>query len=317
MNRGNQILIGVLVLQIALAAFFFWPKQPADVAGKPLFANVEAQQVTRVTISDDAGERVQFARSGETWVLADADGYPTTEGVVSDLLTKILALTGTRPVAESRESHARLKVADNDYVSRVELKLEDGTLRTLYVGTSPSYGASHVRVAEQDEVYLAPDLSSADVGTQLSSWIDTSYVSIPTQEIVAATLENANGTFEFTKEGEEWTMSGLGEGETASSNTISSLISRAASVRMLRPLGTELQPSYDMSNPNAALVVRARSAEGTETTYTLQVGAQSEQDGTYVIKSSESPYYVRVAEYTVQDWVEQTREDLLEEPTTE
>jgi hypothetical protein len=130
-------------------------------------------------------------------------------------------------------------------------------------------------------------------------------------------LENKNGTFEFVKEGETWSMAGLGEGEAASSTAISSLVSRASSVRMLRPLGTEAKPSYGLDAPNAVLVVQARSAEGTQSTYTLHVGAKSEQDGSYVVKSSESPYYVRVAEYTVSEWVETFKEDLLEEPETE
>jgi hypothetical protein len=72
-----------------------------------------------------------------------------------------------------------------------------------------------------------------------------------------------------------------------------------------------------MQDPSAVLVIQTQSAEGTASTFTLQVGARSEQDGSYVVKSSESPYFVRVAEYTVQDWVEQTREGLLETPETE
>ena len=314
MNRGNQILIGVLVLQVVLGVVLFWPRQPVKAVGEPLLAGLEAEQVVRLSIRDAAGETVQLIRSGSEWVLADTDGYPALEGVVPELLDKLVALKGGRLVAETEESHAQLKVAEDDYVAQVELLLEDNSLRKLYVGSSPSYGASHVRVAEQNEVYLVSDLSSADVSARVSSWIDTSYLQLDAQEFVAATLENANGTFEFVKVGEEWTMTGLGEGETASSANISSLISRAASVWMVRPLGTELKPSYGFQAPNATLVIHARSAEGTESTYTMLVGAQSPDDGSYVLKSSESPYYVRVAEYTAQDWVGETREGLLEIP---
>jgi len=268
----------------------------------------------RLSIRDAAGETVQLIRSGSEWVLADTDGYPALEGAVPELLDKLVALKKGRLVAETEESHAQLKVAEDEYVAEVELLLEDNSLRKLYVGSSPSYGASHVRVAEQNEVYLVSDLSSTDASARVSSWIDTSYLQLDAQEFVAATLENANGTFEFVKVGEEWAMAGLGEGETASSANISTLISRAASVRMVRPLGTELKPSYGLQAPSATLVIRARSAEGTESTYTMLVGAQSPDDGSYVFKSSESPYYVRVAEYTALDWVGETREGLLETP---
>jgi hypothetical protein len=138
---------------------------------------------------------------------------------------------------------------------------------------------------------------------------------VPQDEIVAFTLENQNGTFEFQKEGEEWTMAGLAEDETLNASSVTSLLSRATSLRMLRPLGTEPQPSYGMDAPGAVLVLHTRSPEGTETTYMLHVGGRG-QDNSYIVKSSDSPYYVLVAEYTAQDWVEKDREGFLELPPT-
>jgi hypothetical protein len=316
MNRGNQILVAVLVVQIALAVLVFWPRQASVAAGEPLLAGVEVDQIARVTIRDAAGEQVQLAKTDDGWVIADAGGYPATEGAVPELLDKLVGLRSGRLVAETAGSYQRLQVADQNYAHRVELKLEDGTLRTLYLGTSPSFGAIHVRVAEQTPVYLASDLSSADVGSRVSNWIDTSYFSVPQDQIVAVTLENRNGTFEFQKVGEEWTMAGLAADETLDTGSVTSLVSRATSVRMLRPLGTEPMPSYRMDAPSAVLVLNARSPEGTATTYTLHVGARSEEDSSYVIKSSESPYYVRVAEFTAQDWVEKDHQGFLELPPT-
>jgi hypothetical protein len=316
MNRGNQILVAILVVQIALAVFVFWPRQASVAAGEPLLAGVEVDQIARVTIRDAAGEQVQLAKTDDGWVVADAGGYPVTEGAVPELLDKLVGLKSGRLVAETAGSYQRLQVADQNYAHRVELKLADGTLRTLYLGTSPSFGAIHVRVAEQTPVYLASDLSSTDVGSRVSNWIDTSYFSVPQDQIVAVTLENRNGTFEFQKVGEEWTMAGLAEDETLDTGSVTSLVSRTTSVRMLRPLGTEPMPSYGMDAPGAVLVLQARSPEGTATTYMLHVGARSGEDNSYVLKSSESPYYVRVAEFTAQDWVETDREGFLELPPT-
>jgi hypothetical protein len=317
MNRGNQVLIAVLVLQIVLAAAFLWPRQPGTVEGQPLFAGLETDQVDQVIITDGSGERVELSRSGEAWVLADAGDYPVRDGVVEELLGKIAALKTGRPVAQTRDSHARLKVSEDEYAFQVVMRLQDRSLLTLYVGSSPSYGTTHVRLANQDEVYLASDLSSADVSTQLSTWIDTTYFTLQDQEVVAVTLTNQNGTFEFNKQGAAWTMDDLGEGETASDSVIAALISRATSIRMARPLGTEEKISYGMDAPEAVLVIRAQSAEGTQSTYTLKVGAKNAQDGSYVLKASESPYYVQVAEYTVTDWLDKTRDDFLEQPEAE
>ena len=51
-------------------------------------------------------------------------------------------------------------------------------------------------------------------------------------------------------------------------------------------------------------------------TVTLTIGAQDPDDKTYVLKSSESAFYVRVSEYTVINMVEQGRDHYLQLPPT-
>jgi uncharacterized Fe-S cluster-containing radical SAM superfamily protein len=80
---------------------------------------------------------------------------------------------------------------------------------------------------------------------------------------------------------------------------------------MERPLGREEQPEYGMEQPSA--VVRL---ETSDTTVTIRVGAQDPDDESYVVISSESPYYVEVASYAVQDLVEKTRDGFLQLPPT-
>jgi hypothetical protein len=316
MNRGNQILAAILVAQIALAVLIFWPREASVAAGEPLFAGLEVDQVVRLAIRGGDGAEVQVSKGADGWVLADAGDYPVNPEAVPELLDKLVALQTGRLVAETRASHERLEVADDAYAYQVELELEDGTVHRLVLGSTPSYGAIHVRVEGQDPVYLVSDLSSSDVMPQLSNWIDTSYFSVPQDQIVGLTLENPNGTFELVKEGDAWTMAGLAEDETLDTPGVNALVNRVSSVRMTRPLGTEPEDAYGLQEPSAVLVIHARGEEGTATTYMLHVGAQSEEDSSYVLKSSESPYVVRVAEYVAQDWVEKDREGFLAQPPT-
>ena len=64
------------------------------------------------------------------------------------------------------------------------------------------------------------------------------------------------------------------------------------------------------------ITIKARDQAGTEKTYTLRVGAKDEKDNSFVVISSESPYYVRVATYAVQDFVEKARDYFLQLPPT-
>lgn len=317
MSRTNQILAAVLAVQIVLVAVVFWPRPAASVAdGESLFAGLEAEQITQLTISDATGKHVKFAKETGNWVLPEADDYPCQANKVPEFLEKIVALKTNRLVTQTSASHKRLKVADADFERRIELELADGTTHLLCLGSSPSYGATHVRAEGQDEVYLA-SLSPSDAGVNASNWVDTLYFSVAQDQIVALTLENENGRFEFEKDDDgTWTMKDLAADETLNENNVRSLASRPASVRMLRPLGKTEQDDYGLKEPNAVVTVETRDGEGNTKSYTIRVGAKSEEDNSYVVISSESPYYVRVFNYTVKDFVERTRDDFLELPPT-
>jgi hypothetical protein len=314
MNRRNLILTGILVLQLVIAAVVLWPRQVAS-GGQSLFPGLEADQIVRLTITDGQGTSIQLARQGDAWVLPSAGDYPVLEDKVPPLLLKILSLTADRLVTQTPASHKRLKVADDDYERLVELELDGGRVRRLYVGTAPTFSATHIRVAGQDEVYLTSDLSTQDLGVEATAWVDRTYLEVPQDEIVAVTLENANGRFDFTKTGDTWTMAGLAADEMLNTSAVTSLVSRARLVTLLAPLGKEERASYGLDNPQAVVTLQTQSAEGGSRTYTLWVGAQDPETKRFVIKSSESAYYVQVNEYSAQDFVAKTRADFLQVPT--
>jgi len=316
MSRTNRILAVVLVVQIVLIAVAFWPRPASVAGGESLLAGLEAEQIAQLTISDETGDQVKLAKEMGNWVLPEADDYPCTENTVPEFLDKIVALKANRLVTQTPASHKRLKVADDAFERRIELELADGAIHSLYLGTSPSYGVSHVRVVGRDEVYLA-SLSASDAGVNASNWVDTLYFSVTQDQIVALTLEKANGRFEFEKdEAGTWTMKDLAADETLNENNVKSLVSRASSLRMLRPLGKTEQDDYGLKEPNAVVTVETRDDEGNTKTSTILVGAKDDEDNSYVVISSESPYYVRVSEYTVKDFAEKVRDDFLELPPT-
>jgi hypothetical protein len=316
MSRTNQILAAVLAIQIVLVAVVFWPNPASVAGGESLLAGLEAEQITQLTISDGTGSQIKLANELGSWVLPEADDYPCTANKVPEFLEKMVALKTNRLVTQTPASHKRLKVADDAFERRIELELADGTTHRLYLGSSPSYGASHVRADGQDEVYLASLLAS-DAGAFASNWIDTLYFSVTQDQIVALTLENNNGRFEFEKDDAgTWTMKGLAADETLNENNVTGLASRVASLRMLRPLGKTERDDYGLKEPNAVVTVETRDGEGNTKAYTIRVGAKSDEDNSYVMISSESLYYVRVSEYTVKDFVERTRDDFLELPPT-
>lgn len=312
MKRHQQILLGVLALQVILGVVVFWPRQVASGTGEPLFADITAEDIVALTIVDNTGAQVALRQAGDGWVFPDADNYPALEESITPVLEKIAGLSGDTVVARTEASHMQLEVSNDAFQRRIDFETADGTEYTVYLGTAPRYTATHFRVAGQSETYLTTDLSSWEFGTSASVWADTAYVSIDQATVTQATLENANGTFVFVKDGDNWALADLGEDEEANVANTNSLVRNAASVNLQRPLGTEPEPAYGLDDP--AAVVTLTTEDGTE--HVLTVGAKDEGDNTYVVKSSDSDYYVRVPSYSVSAMAERTREEFIQAPPT-
>lgn len=313
MKKHNRILAAALVLQIALVAVLFWPRSSASGGETgPLLGELESGDILTLSIEDDSGNRITLSKKGGSWVLPDADDYPAVEETISELLGKLVALKNDRLVTRTAASHQRLQVAPDDFMRRVELETAGGETRTLFLGSSPSYGATHVRLEGEDEAYLAGDLASWEVNATPNTWVDTSYLSIPQDSITKITLQNANGEWTLTKDEEgNWLVAELAEDEELDTASVNSIVSRVSAVSMLRPLGMEAAPVFKLDDPSALVTI-----ETTEKTVTLQVGAKFTEDNSYIVKSSESPYYVQVAEFSVKDLVEQNHEGFVSLPPT-
>ncbi|MGC9356891.1 MAG: DUF4340 domain-containing protein [Anaerolineae bacterium] len=318
MKRHQQILAALLVIQIALAVFVFWPDSATGGEAEPIFPDLETEDIVYLSIADDQGYRIVLSKEGGEWVLPEAGNYPAQATAIEPVLEAIAGLDTGTLVARTPASHDRLKVAEDNFVRRIIFEREDGSGKILYLGTSPRYAATHARVDGQDETYLTDGLSTWEVTAQANTWIDAAYFSVGRDALVEVTVENANGTFTFVQEdaGEEnaapqWTMEGLGADETLATSAVNNLIARATSMNMLRPLGRTEEPGYGMDNPTA--VVTLTTADGT---YTLTVGGQSEADDSYTVKASTSDYYVAVSDFNVRPFVENAREDFLEQEPT-
>ncbi len=318
MNRQNQILAGLLVVQILLAAVIFWPKPAATVAGgEKLFPELEASHVVKLKVSDAAGQSIELVKGTAGWVLPGADDYPAQESVVTPFLDKLAALKADRLVTQTGSSHKRLKVDSSDFERLIEIGTDDGKSYKLYLGSSPTYQVAHVRPEGKNEVYLVSDMSAADASVQAAGWIDSVYLSLDQNQVTALTVQNKNGLLEFAKdEAGAWTMQGLQAGETLDASRVTSLLGRLATLRMNRPLGKTEQEAYGLKNPSAVITLQTRDTLGAAKSYTLRVGAKDDKDSTYTAISSESEYYARVASFSVQDFVEQGRDYFLKLPPT-
>lgn len=312
MKRSQQILLGVLVLQVILSVVVFWPRDVASLSGEPLFPDLAAEDVVSLAIEDNAGEKIVLRKVDGAWVMPDAGDYPALEASVTPVLEKLAGLSAGSVVARTDASHAQLEVAEDKFQRRVDFETAAGETYTIYLGSAPRYTATHFRVEGQPETYLTSDLSVWDVNVAVSSWADTSYLNIDLATVTDVTLENAAGTFVFIKDEDNWTLADLQANETVEPTQTSAAVRAATNLSLIAPLGTMADPAYGLDDPGAVAVVTTDDGQ----THTLKVAATPQADGSYVVKSSDADYYVRVAGYSVTSLLEKGREDFLAEPAT-
>ena len=175
MSRFNQILIVVLVLQLALTAFVVWPESAGPTGGGPLLADFSASGVSKLVVKDGDGNQVSLAKENGQWVLAGTDSFPADDQKVTSLLDKLEGVKSNRLVTKTEASHKRLQVAGDGFNRLLEITLPNGSIQKVYIGSSAGAGATHIRLADRPEVYLTNQVAGYDVNAQPAGWIDTQY----------------------------------------------------------------------------------------------------------------------------------------------
>lgn len=310
MSKLQRILIIALVAQLALIAFVFWPR-PAASAGEPLLGALTTGDVTAITITDDQGVSTRLVKQGESWVAASAADYPADAAKITPVIDQLVAIKAGKAVATTAASHAQLQVADNAFQRKIELTKVDGSTQTIYVGSQAGGQSAYTRLGGANEVYLSNGLSAREVAADVLSWINPVYLSVNARDVTGLTLKNPNGEFALTQDAQgQWQLFGLETGETLDTNKAASLVSAASSFRMTQPLGKTEDSAWGLQQPTAIAALQVKSGEAIQT-ITLTIGAQDASDNSYVVKSSESEYYVRVADYAVEELVSRDRAGFL------
>lgn len=339
MNRTNQILAVILVVQLIVAGVVYLrpddKSEDSAARGGAFLADFSPDDVTGISIEDDTGTSIAVSKNdaGE-WVLPSADDYPVRASAATDLLGSLDALQANRLIAQNASSHTRLQVSENDFSRKITLNLKGDKQRLVFVGSSVGSNAVHVRLGGSDEVYLVTDFAAFDANPALTTWVDMLYFSAVRDRIEAVTLENLDGTVALVKQEDgTWTVDGLAANERVNDNSVSSLLSSVTSIRLVEPVGRELDAAYGLDTALATItvVVAPEPAEETPTpsdgdtpaitdsfnlpsteapeVYTLTIGAATENG--YYLKSSASDYVVLISTTTGDNFVPKLRSDYV------
>lgn len=308
MTKNQKILGGVLIVQVLLVVLVFLTGRPAPVNNEPLLTNFNADSVTKLSVEDNQGNQIVLEKQGDQWVMPEAGDYPAINETINDTLKKISEIQTDRLVTRTADSHQRLQVADDDFIRKINVT-QDGRDFTIYLGSTPAPGSTHIRLSTDDKVYLTNAVNANQFSATASNWIDTSYVQLASDTIQSVSVKNQEGSLEFNKDADgNWQQANLPVGMVFNSTTFGSAISAISNLRMVAPAGTELMENYQLNNPQAKIVITYQDGENPEETIDLSIGGKDENGLNYYALSSNAAYVVKISAASAERWINLTDE---------
>ncbi|MFH1215120.1 MAG: DUF4340 domain-containing protein [Pseudomonadota bacterium] len=305
-KNTNRILSILLISQLALIAFFYWPAGEKKPAPTELVTGLAAGSVRELTITDDGAKSITLEKddSGQWQVNGDTPPPLPADGKqMEKILASLTSLQSQRLVTRTKSSHMRLQVGDRVFARKISLRGTNGESRTLFLGTAPGQQSIHVRAEGSDDVYLAKGISAWELNTDKDSWLAKEYLVIDRDKLKELRLKNSHGSFILEKAEKGWQLEGIDVSQRATApDAVDALLQRATRLTLHEYLGKE-KPADSLDGGTLTLV--------TETgTVTVDIGAQKDKDNFHVVKSSASPFYVTVSDYQIKPLLDMTAENL-------
>jgi len=284
MSRTQLYLVGLLLVQVVLILTLRSPFSGASAGyeTRPLLPVLEAITPTRLEILGKDDESILLVRQDGVWKIEDLSGFPADGRKVDDMLGQLRDVRVRRPVVSSGRYHDAFKVAADENEARIRLWADgqDDPDVDLILGSSPNFRTSHVRLADEDEVYEASGLSPYDMRPTANTWIEREFVEADPTLVSSLILTNPSGSFELVRGAGGWrVVSPEGQAElTLDPDKVDSFVRSVTSLRLSDAAGPVDDAAHGFTEPAATLVLRlGQTAAGSEE-ITLRIGGQPEEN---------------------------------------
>jgi len=293
-----KLLIAVVVLGgIGLAFKYSREKDWKDVAaggGSKLLGDLDINQVAAVTIQSP-DETLDLVRRDGNWVIKQRGDYPAKNSTVVEFVWKLAdtKVVQKQPIGPS--AYARMEVnqpdAEKGAGTKLELKDKDGkALKTFILGkevmkkpepNSPFGGSGYaigrwlLDTADKENIIsISETLSEAD--TDPKDWMDTSNF-IKVAKLKSIEVQHPTNSFSWKvfreKEGGDWKLAGLKEGEEGDSSKLSAIGNPLSSPSFQDILVGKKDEELGFDKP---IVIKLSTFEGFN--YELTVGKPTKDD---------------------------------------
>lgn len=292
------LLSGLLILQLLVAAGFnLGGSDYSATAGSQPLAAIDPGAIDSIRI-EDGDNKVELARLDDRWQVSGLD-FPADDNSVNKLLTSLAGLETGWPVATSGEAAERFKVTEDGFERRIVLSQADKTVTELFIGTVPALRKVHARLAGDDNIYSV-EFNTFDARAEADNWIDKTVLQRDIADITRAQLPGVT----LVRRDDGIVVEGLNDEQQTNADEAESLLKKLAGLQIQSVLGKSVD------DPGKAVnTIKLKLKDEREVSYEI---SKPEDEHYYVLKSSDRPFYFKVATYTLNPVLDMEREKLVQ-----
>jgi hypothetical protein len=259
----------------------------------------DASKVNKIVLKKagggDAGPPVEvtLVKQGEEWQLDQPVKALANQANVKSLVDNLKSLKVSEAIDPAKTSYSKYGVADDQGVHAVFHK-DNGVVLDAHFGQSGGRGQM-TRLAGHDGVFAINGYSSYLYDRDVKGWRDLTLFKFEEVDVASVNIDNENGSFVFTKEGENWT----GKHKKAKGGALAPLAKFEASkvpdlLRAYKGLNADgfadatKQPAdLGLDKPTATLTFTLKDGAKRE----VKVGSSAEGSGRWVQVSGKPELY--------------------------
>ena len=218
MKTEQKIYVALALLLLAAGGLYATRKQKnehlaqhsatAATADLPSIsvAKDDIEKINKIEIKNADKSTVTLEKKGDAWEVTAPVSAKANAANVRSLLDNLKELKLKETIDRTANTYGQYELTDEKAVHIKAMKEGGDKLADLYFGKSGSRGQM-VRIGGKDGVFIASGYSSYLYTREVKNWRETSILKFEDANAIQASVENKNGLFSFSKNGDKWSGS--------------------------------------------------------------------------------------------------------------
>ncbi len=214
MKTEHKIYIALVVLALlGVGVYLTQKKQKQELSAHSATAATadlpkigvskdDVEKITKLTIKNADKSDVTLEKKGDAWEVTHPVNAKANAANVRSLLDNLKELKLKEVIDRTSGTYGQYELTDEKALHVVAYKGDEKAL-DVYFGKSGSRGQM-ARIAGQDGVYVAGGYSSYLYSRETKNWRETSILKFEDENAIQVSIENKNGSFSFSKNGDKW-----------------------------------------------------------------------------------------------------------------